>query len=78
MNELQKIWNEQLHKQPILCFENAVVYIQPSDNGKSIEYGTCVTNNGLIVDGQYEYDFSMPLDKNIQELYDKLICCMTC
>lgn len=78
MNELQKIWKEQLHNQPILCFENDVVYIQPSDNGKYIEYGTCVTNNGLIVDGQYEYDFSMSLDKNIQELYNKLICCRMC
>ena len=78
MNELQKIWKEQLHNQPILCLENDVVYIQPSNNGKYIEYGTCVTNNGLIVDGQYEYDFSMSLDKNIQELYDEIICCMTC
>lgn len=73
MNELQKIWKEQLHRQPILYFLDNVVYIQPSNDGKYIEYGTCLTNNGLIVDGQYEYDFDVTLDTNIQDLYDKII-----
>ena len=72
MNELQKIWKEQLTRQPILYVANDVVYLQPSNDGKYIEYGTCVTNNGLIVDGQYEYDFDFTLDENLQELYDTI------
>ena len=72
MNELQKIWKEQLHRQPILYVANDVVYLQPSNDGKYIEYGTCVTNNGLIADGQYEYDFDFTLDENLQELYDTI------
>ena len=72
MNELQKIWKEQLTRQPILYVANDAVYLQPSNDGKYIEYGTCVTNSGLIVDGQYEYDFDFTLDENLQELYDKI------
>lgn len=72
MNELQKIWEEQLTRQPILYVADDVVYLQPSNDGKYIEYGTCVTNNGSIVDGQYEYDFDFTLDENLQELYDEI------
>lgn len=73
MNEedLKTIWKEQMKRDPIIDTPDGPVYLQPSEDGKSIEFGT-MTNNGMIVDGSVEYDFDYSLDTNLDTVYDEI------
>ena len=68
-NDLHKIWAEEMRVEPLLETDAGVIYIQPSDDGTKLEYGT-VSNIGLLVTGDMEYDFDFSLDENIQALAD--------
>lgn len=70
-NELERIWKENMHREPVLETENGVIYLQPSADGKYIEYGT-VTNTGLIVQGSVEYDFDMSFYWNLEAVADQI------
>ena len=40
LNDLHIIWKEQMKREPIIDTPNGPIYLQPSEDGKSIEYGT--------------------------------------
>lgn len=71
---LKEIWKEEMKRMPIIETAEGEIYLQPSDDGKFIEYGS-ITNSGILVDGEFEYDFDHSLDANIQavaeEIFDK-------
>lgn len=68
---LHDIWKEEMKRQPMVETPAGVIYLQPSEDGKFIQYGT-VTNTGMIVDGEVEYDFDFSLDRNIQDVVDEI------
>lgn len=70
-NKLQEIWAKEMKSEPVLETANGSVYIQPSKDGKNLEYGS-VTNAGMAVEGTYEYDFDRSLDYNIQQVAEQI------
>ena len=68
---LKDIWDSEMQREPVIETEQGVIYLQPSEDGKFIQYGT-VTNTGMLVDGEVEYDFDFSLDWNIQNVVDEI------
>lgn len=71
---LKEIWKEEMKRMPVIETAEGEIYLQPSDDGKFIEYGS-ITNSGILVDGEFEYDFDFSFDENLQavaeEIFDK-------
>ena len=68
---LKDIWDSEMQREPVIETEQGVIYLQPSEDGKFIQYGT-VTNTGMLIDGEVEYDFDFSLDWNIQNVVDEI------
>ena len=71
---LKEIWKEEMKRRPRIETAEGERYLQPSDDGKFIEYGS-ITKSGILVEGEFEYDFDSSFDENLQavaeEIYEK-------
>lgn len=69
---LREIWEREMRREPVIETEKGnVYYLQPSEDGKRIEYGSA-TNCGLLVSGSLEYDFDLDFYSNLESVVEKI------
>lgn len=70
-NEVTQLFRD-IKKMP--CFEmdnGELIYFQYNENTNKVECGS-VCNAGLIVEYRFTYDKDLPLDVNLQGIYEQL------